>query len=175
MNKPMSNGDFKMMSFIFRFRDFFNPPERFLRKVGIKTGHYVLDYGCGGGSFSIAAAKIVGKTGKVYALDINPCAIEKVNNIAIKNKLKNIETISSDCKTNLPESNMDVVLLYDVFHHLSDPDKVLREIYRVLKPSGFLSFNDHHMDEDEIFSKITNKGLFRLDKVDKKTYSFVRS
>jgi ubiquinone/menaquinone biosynthesis C-methylase UbiE len=175
MDKPMSNTDFRTMSFIYRFRDFFNPPERFLKKVGIKPGYYVLDYGCGAGSFSIAAAKIVGKAGKVYALDINPFAIEKVKNIALKKKLKNIETISSDCKTDLPESNMDVVLLYDVFHHLNNPDKVLREIYRVLKPSGFLSFNDHHMNEDEIFSKVTNKGLFKLDKGYKKTYSFIRS
>jgi len=67
---------------------------------------------------------------------------------------------------------VDVVLLYDTFHDLSHPSGVLEELHRVLKPNGFLSFSDHHMKENEIVSKVTNKGLFRLSRKGKGTYSF---
>jgi len=86
--------------------------------------------------------------------------------------LTNIESICSDCATGLEESIMDVVLLYDTFHHLSNPDTVLKELHRVLKPDGILSFSDHHMKEDKILSQVTDKGLFKLSRKGKKTYSF---
>lgn len=174
MNKPISNLDFKIMSFGYKFRDFFNPPANVLKEIEINPGYYILDYGCGPGSYSIAAAKMVGKSGKVYALDINPLAIRQVKSISLKAKLKNIKTISSDCKTGLSEGNIDIIILYDVFHDLSNPDEVLKELYRVLKPTGILSFSDHHMDENEILSKIGKKKLFNLYKKNKKTYSFIR-
>jgi ubiquinone/menaquinone biosynthesis C-methylase UbiE len=84
----------------------------------------------------------------------------------------NVETILSDRKTGLPDNSLDVVLLYDTFHDLSDPNGVLKELHRVLKPKGILSFSDHHMKEDEIVSKITKNGWFKLLKKVKKTYSF---
>jgi hypothetical protein len=43
----------------------------------------------------------------------------------------------------------------------------------VLEPSGILSFSDHHMKENEIISKLTNNGLFRLLRKGERTYSFV--
>jgi len=95
MDKPISNFDFRFMSFGYKFRDFFNPPKSVLKEIDIKPGYYVLDYGCGPGSYSIAAAKMVGKSGKVYALDIHPFAIKQVNSITLGKKLENIETISS--------------------------------------------------------------------------------
>jgi ubiquinone/menaquinone biosynthesis C-methylase UbiE len=85
-----------------------------------------------------------------------------------------VETIHSDCKTGLPDSSVDVVLLYDTFHALRDPNGVLEELHRVLKPDGVLSFSDHHMKENEIISKVTIRGLFNLSKKDKTTYSFLK-
>ena len=172
MNKPMSNFHFKFMSFGYRFRDFFLPRKNVLKEVGIKPGFHVLDYGCGPGGYIIAAAELAGKSGKVYALDIHPLAIQRVQNIVSKKKLTNVETISSDCKTGLPENSVDVVLLYDTFHDLGDPDGVLEELHRVLKPKGILSFSDHHMQENEIVSKVTSRGLFRLSRKGERTYSF---
>jgi len=49
---------------------------------------------------------------------------------------------------------------------------VLEELRRVLKPDGILSFSDHHMKENEIVSKVTSRGLFRLSRKGKRTYSF---
>ena len=174
MDKPMSDCHFKFMSFGYKFRDFFVPRKKILDEAGIKEGFHILDYGCGPGGYVTAASKLVGKSGKVYALDIHPLAIQKVKDIVCKYNLQNVETICSDCKTGLPDNSIDVVLLYDTFHDLSHPNRVLKELDRVLKPKGILSFSDHHMEENEIITKLTNKGLFRLSGKGKRTYSFLK-
>ena len=174
MDKPMSNFDFKFMSVGYIFRDFFRPRLNILKEVGIKAGFHVLDYGCGPGGYIIPLAELVGKSGKVYALDIHQLAIRKVQDIASKKRLANVETILSDCKTGLPDNTLDAILLYDAFHHLSYPDVVIRELHRVLKPDGILSFSDHHMRENEIVSQVTNSGLFRLSRKGQRTYTFLK-
>lgn len=88
--------------------------------------------------------------------------------------MTNVETIRSGGPTELTDETMDLILLYDTLHDLSDPEKVLEELHRVLKPTGILSFTDHHMKEDEILSKLTSRGLFRLSKKGTKTYSFLK-
>ena len=174
MDKPMSNFLFQFMSVGYKFRDFFLPRKNTLEEVGIELGFHVLDYGCGPGSYIIPLAELVGESGKIYALDIHPLAIRKVQGIVSKKQLLNVETILSDYQTGLPDNNLDVVLLYDIFHHLSDPNAVLKELHRVLKPDGILSFSDHHMKEKEIVAEVTNSGLFRLSRKGQRTYAFLK-
>ena len=171
----MSNFDFQFMSVGYKFRDFFSPRLNILKEVGIKPGFNVLDFGCGPGSYIVPLAKLVGESGKIYALDIHPLAIQKVKNIALKKQLTNVETIFSDCQTGLPDNSLDAVLLYDAFHHLSDPDVVLKELHRVLKPDGILSFGDHHMKEKEIVTEAINKLLFRMLRKGQRTYTFLKN
>jgi len=173
-DKPMSNFDFQFMSVGYKFRDFFLPRLDILKEVGIKQGFHVLDFGCGPGSYIVPLAKLVGESGKVYALDIHPLAIRKVKDIASKKRLTNVETILSDCQTGLPDNTLDAVILYDAFHHLSDPDMVLKELYRVLKPDGILSFGDHHMKEKEIVTEAISGRLFRLSRKGRRTYTFFK-
>ena len=175
MGSPLSNFHFRFMSFGYKFRDFFLPRKHILKEVGIELGFHVLDYGCGPGSYIIAAAELVGKAGKIYALDSNPLAIQMVHTMASKKHLTNVETICSDCKTGLPDSSVDIILLYDTFHDLGDPDGVLEELRRVLKPGGILSFNDHHMKENDIVTKVTRGGLFRLSRKGQRTYVFCKA
>lgn len=174
MDSPMSNFHFKLTSFIYRFRDLFLPRKNVLKEVAIKPGFHVLDFGCGPGAYIMETAQLVGKTGKIYALDIHPLAIKKVREISSKRNLGNVESILSDCRTELPNNSVDLVLLYDIFHDLSEPNAVLSELHRVLKSDGILSFSDHHMKEDEIISKIMHGGLFSLSGRGKKTYSFCK-
>jgi ubiquinone/menaquinone biosynthesis C-methylase UbiE len=89
--------------------------------VGIKPGFHVLDYGCGPGSYIIPTAELVGKSGKIYAPDIHPLAIQMVQSIASKNQLKNVETILSDCKTGLPDNSIDVVLFSPLPEQVRNP------------------------------------------------------
>jgi ubiquinone/menaquinone biosynthesis C-methylase UbiE len=161
------------MALGFKIRDFFKPRRDIVKEVGIEEGFRVLDYGCGSGSYVIAVSELVGKSGRIYALDINPLAIKMVKKIAVKKQLPNVETILSTRKTGLPDDSIDVILLYDTFHDLSDPNMVLEELHRVSKRNGILSFSDHHMKENKIISKVTNNGLFRLLRKGERTYSFV--
>jgi len=174
MDKPMANFHFRLMSFGYKFRDLFLPRKNVLKEVGIKPGSHVLDYGCGPGGYIIAAAELVGKSGKIYALDIHPLAIQMVQSIVSKKQLTNVETICSDCKTGLPDKSIGITLLYDIFHGLGKPTEVLAELHRILKPNGILSFNDHHLKEEEIVSKITDKGLFKLSTKGKNVYNFAK-
>jgi len=174
MDKPMSNFPFQFMSVGYKFRDFFLPRKNILKEVGIKPGFHVLDYGCGPGSYIVPLAELVGESGKVYALDIHPLAIQKVQDIVSKKQLTNVESILSDCQTGLPDNTLDTVLLYAAFHHLSDPEVVLKELYRVLKPDGILSFGDRHMKEKEIVAEVTNSRLFRLLRKGQRAYTFLK-
>ncbi len=174
MDKPMPDIMFKGMSFIFKIRDFISPRKDVLEEVGIKPGFHVLDFGCGPGSYSTIAAEQVGASGKIYSLDIHPISAQKVREAAARQNLTNIETICSDCATGLEDSSVDVVLLYDIFHMLSNKHVVLSEIHRTLKPEGILSFSDHHMKEEKILPGVTGGGLFKLSGKGKKTYTFLK-
>jgi ubiquinone/menaquinone biosynthesis C-methylase UbiE len=166
------NLHFKLMSLTYKFRDFFRPRRDILKEAEIQKGFHVLDYGCGPGSYIIPLADFIGPSGKIYALDIHPLALNMVKKRAAKKHLANVMTIQSDCLTGLPNGSIDVVLLYDVFHDLEHPEIVLKELHRVLKPDGILSFSDHHLQENDIVSGITQPGLFVLARKGPMTYSF---
>jgi len=172
--KPKSNLDFRLMSLTYKFRDLLLPRMTFLKEVGIEPGFHVLDYGCGPGSYIVPLSRLVGKSGKICALDIHPLAIQAVRTIASRKRLTNVQTILSDRQTGLPSNNVDVVLLYDTLHDLGDPGGVLEELHRILRPKGILSVSDHHMKPDEIESGVTSGGLFGLLTKGKRTYSFSR-
>ena len=174
MHKPESNFHFQVMAFIYKFRDLLLPRKSIIKELGIQPGFHVLDFGCGPGSYLIPLAESVGKAGKIYALDVHPLAIQMVLNIASRKRLTNVQTILSDFKTGLPNSSVDVILLYDTFHGLSDQNGVLEELHRVLKPNGILSFSDHHMKENEIISRVTERGWFRFSKEGKRTFIFLK-
>ena len=172
MDKPMPRWAFDAMSFMFRIRDLLQPRTRILQEVDLKPGFHVLDYGCGPGTYVPHVAKRVGETGRVYALDLHPLAVQRVQALARARQLGNVETIQSDCATGLPEGSVDVVLLYDIFHMLSEPDAVLAELHRVLKKGGTLSVHDPHMREEDLVSGVTANRLFALVKKSERTCQF---
>jgi ubiquinone/menaquinone biosynthesis C-methylase UbiE len=171
---PISKFEYQRMALILSFRDIFSPPQDILAEALIKPGDRVLDYGCGSGSFTFAAAQLVGPEGKVFAVDLHPLALQKVQRIAARRGLANIETIQTGCTTRLESQSIDVVLFYYVLHWLTAPDCVLSEFHRLMKPDALLSFRDPYMKEDEILARITRKGLFRLAAKRLKTYRFAK-
>jgi ubiquinone/menaquinone biosynthesis C-methylase UbiE len=174
MTKPQSSLSFRIMVLQFKIRDLLKPRDKILKEVGIKLGSHVLDFGCGPGGYILPLAKIIGPSGKINALDINPIALQMVKSLALRHKLNNTTTILSPGPTSLPDSSVDVVLLYDVFHDLSQPDEVMIELNRILKADGILSVSDHHLTGDEIVSGITRNGMFRLTRKGENTYNFSR-
>jgi len=158
-----------------------------LATIGVSPGQKVLDFGCANGSYSIPAAKIVGKQGEVYAMDKNPEALETLRRLASAQRLTQINTINTYGGVQVPLENesVDVVLLHDVLHLIgweesqgqttrrstaADRRPLLREMYRVMKWDGLLSvFSPHlvtHTDivsEDDLRQEIDSAG-FRLEK-----------
>ena len=114
-------------------------PESILVDIGLRPGLTFIDVGCGEGFFALPAARIVGREGKVYALDSDPVAISSLVEKASENNLKNIETrVGAAEDTVFCESCADVVFLGIVLHDFDDPTKVLKNAARMIKPSGRL-------------------------------------
>ena len=138
-------------------------PEEEIKKINLKAGQTILDYGCGIGSCTIPAAKLVGKGGKVYALDKQTLALKRVEEKAKRNKLDNIETMLCDKDIELPDENIDVILLYGVLPEIEHKESLLKELHRVLKPNGYLSTRFcFHIKKDEILEIMEEAGLFFL-------------
>jgi ubiquinone/menaquinone biosynthesis C-methylase UbiE len=172
MDRAMPGLAFRGMTLLFKIRDLLSPPGDTLAEVDILPGHRVLDYGCGPGAYVPDVSRQVGPSGRVYALDIHPLAVARVQALARRKRLANVETICSDCQTGLADDSLDVVLLYDIFHMLSEQEAVLSELRRVLKPGGTLSLLDPHMREEDILARVTESGAFTLVQRGITTYSF---
>lgn len=172
MEKSQSKFGFWLMSLQFKVRDTLRPRKNVLMEVGLKPGMVVLDFGCGPGGYILPAYKVIGANGKIFALDVNPAAIDAVKNLAAKHKIKNVTTIISSGPTGLSDGSVDVVLLYDVFHHLAKVNDILKELHRILKPEGILSVSDHHLEDASIVTGITAGNLFKLLKRGKMVHNF---
>lgn len=134
-----------------------------LREAGIGCGMSVLDFGCGPGRYALPAADIVGSEGVVYAVDSHPVTIGIAKRMAAKARKTNVRLIHSDCDTLLQQGSIDVVLLYDALHDMREKDRVVKELHRVLKPQGTLSYKDHTLQGEALLSLMQSNGfsLFR--------------
>lgn len=175
MERYMPSLAFRGMTIVFKLRDLILPRSKVLQEAGIEPGDHVLDFGCGPGSYVAETSSRVGPTGQVYALDVHPLAISQVAQLSKDKGLTNVSVIHSDCRTGLKDSSVDIVLLHDTFHMLKNPQAVLTELHRVLKPSGALSFSDHHMREDAILEGVTGSALFDLETKSRRTYRFAKN
>jgi ubiquinone/menaquinone biosynthesis C-methylase UbiE len=160
------------MLLVFRARDAIWPPENTLRRIGVAPGHTFLDFGCGPGSFSMAAARLVGPAGKVYALDFSPIAVRAVRRAAGKERLGNITAVLAESAAGLPKGSVDVAILHDVLHLLAEPAKVIVSLHGALKREGLLCVDDHHMKEAAIISAISSGRLFEVSRRFKGTHCF---
>ncbi len=114
-------------------------PERILAEIGLKFGQIFVDLGCGTGFFSIPAARVVGESGMVYALDADSYALSVLRKTAADESLNNIETkLGKAEETVLCEQCADIVFFGIVLHDFFNPPKVLINAKRMLKPAGRL-------------------------------------
>lgn len=109
----------------------------------IKKGDTVIDLGSGAGNDCFVARQEVGEEGKVIGIDFTEAMIEKARINAKKLDYTNVEFIFGDIDQMPVDSNIaDVVISNCVLNLVPNKDKVISEIYRVLKPSGHFSISD---------------------------------
>jgi len=115
--------------------------EEVLRKAGLEEKMKVADFGCGARAyFCLQAAKLVGKNGLVYAIDILKSALQSVNSLARFHGLKNIETCWADLEvyqsTKIKDESIDFVIITNLFFQTKKHEIILKEASRVLKKEG---------------------------------------
>jgi ubiquinone/menaquinone biosynthesis C-methylase UbiE len=112
-------------------------PENILADIGLKPGTVFVDVGCGEGFFAIPAAKMVGRKGKVYGVDIYNEAVEHLRMKAVNEELNNLEArVGAAEETVICKGCADIVFFGIDLHDFRDPVKVLANAKRMLKPTG---------------------------------------
>ncbi len=126
--------------------------EKLLREIGIKEGQKVLDFGCGSGNYTLPTAGIVGRSGLVYALDKDKRVLDELMHKAESMGMHNVLRIDISKDSGIPLDNecVDVVFLFDVLHFYYFPEedsrkRLLRDVYRVLKPDAVLLLCPTHL------------------------------
>lgn len=126
-------------------------PEKALDTLNLKSGMVVADVGAGTGYYSIRIAKRVGPTGRVFANDIQPEMLQRLRENAALQKLTNIETVLGTVSNpKLPPATMDLVILVDVYHEFSRPQRMLDRIRESLKPDGRLVLLEFRKEDPSV-------------------------
>jgi len=136
----------------------------FLEDIGIKKGQIILDFGCGSGHYTIPAGKVVGKNGKIYALDKDREVLRQLMNTSKSVSLKNIVAIcnqSEELKINLDDESIDAILLYDVLHYMNSEKRriIYKNAYRILKTNALLSVYPKHYKSDQPLGEMADMQL----------------
>jgi SAM-dependent methyltransferase len=117
--------------------DRFFDPSNVLKRLGLapQTSSAV-DFGCGYGTFTIPAARLI--AGTVHGFDIEPEMIKTTGSKAESAAITNIQLHLRDFiaeGTGLPEASVDYVMLFNILH-AEDPERLLHEAHRILAPGG---------------------------------------
>lgn len=126
-------------------------PEAVISQLQIKEGMKIADFGCGHGYFSLPLAKMVGNTGKVFAVDVLQDSLDNVKSKAELEGLNNIETIRGNLEkeggSTLPKVDCDFVVLANILYQSQKKEDIIKEALRVLKVQGRLVIVDWRADD----------------------------
>lgn len=131
------------MSFVYNPNNKFLDPAKVLFQAGLAASQIVADLGSGNGFFALAAGKIVGPSGKVYAVDILADALDFTTTDARIAGLTNIQTLRCDLElphacVSINEGSADMVIFSNIVHEIVNKINLFAEAYRLLKSGGKL-------------------------------------
>ncbi len=133
-------------------------PKKLLDALKLKEGDVVADVGAGTGYFTFPMAALVGKQGKVYAVDIQPEMLtylrQKMRLLQVNNVVPVKGTITDP---KLPADKIDLILLVDVYHEFSHPYEMTEAMCKALKPGGRLIFVEYRAEDPDVPIKPLHK------------------
>lgn len=149
----------------------FADPVNNVKQMGLHDGMKVADLGAGSGHYALAAAAIVGKEGRVYAVDIQEDVLKPLRDEAATRGLKNVETVWGDIEraggTLLRDKAVDAVIVSNVIFQLDDIRAAISEMKRILKSGGKLllvdwagDYNGMGPHKDEVITEHEAEELF---------------
>jgi ubiquinone/menaquinone biosynthesis C-methylase UbiE len=125
-------------------RDAYQKPREVIDALRLRSGEVVADIGAGSGYFSLRLAHHVGPTGHVYAVDISPDMIRRMNERIHEAGLPNISTILASPNNPLLPRPVDRFLFVNVWHHVEDQAGYVALMKKTLKPGGQIVMIDFH-------------------------------
>ena len=151
---------FRMMSFVHEdMYRLFRDPYKVLKAAGLKPGQEVLEVGCGPGFFTVPAARIVGQEGRIDAIDINPLALERVEQKLDKESVSNVRTILADAsQTGLPDGSFDLIFVFGLGRAIGGTERIMIELDRLLKPGGAMSVDGRQGPPSDLFQREKGQG-----------------
>jgi ubiquinone/menaquinone biosynthesis C-methylase UbiE len=152
-----------------------------LTNLNIHPGMTVCDMGCGNGFYSLPLAKLVGPTGRVMAVDIQPEMLVMLRARAEREGVENITPVLGSLHNpRLPAASADLILLVDVYHEFSHPTHMLAAMRAALKPNGWLALVEfraedpdvpiqplHKMSKEQILKELPANGFRLAKEIDK--------
>lgn len=133
-------------------------PSKAVEALDLQPGMIVADFGSGSGYYTERLARVVGPTGKVLAVDLQPEMLEMVGARARKLGLKNIELVRSTADDpRLPSRAVDLILMVDVYHELSEPRRVLQAMKLALSPRGRIAIIEFRKEDPRVPIRETHK------------------
>ena len=126
-------------------------PDRAVEALQIANGSTVADVGAGSGYMTVKMARRVGPTGKVYATDIQPEMLALLRQRLARERVSNVEPVLGQADDpKLPLSAIDLILMVDVYHEFSEPQKMLRRMREALKQDGRLVLLEYRKEDPSI-------------------------
>ncbi len=117
--------------------------ERLVKALDIHAGQTVGELGAGDGRLTVALAKLIGESGRVYSNELNAARLDNIRAAAASAGVHNVAVVEgSPTGTSFPDACCDAILMRDVYHHFSDPPAMNASILRALKPGGRLAIID---------------------------------
>ena len=118
----------------------FSDPASNIAKIGLTEGMKVADIGAGAGFYTIIAAKQVGASGRIYAIDVQKDLLERIRSVGASHGLRNIEIIWGNAEkiggTKIRENFLDGVIVSNVLFQIEKQDEFVLEIKRITKHGG---------------------------------------
>lgn len=116
---------------------------RLVEALSLEPGMTVADVGAGFGAWTMQFSRAVGPMGRVYATDIGATQLAALREAVEREQLPNVIVVEGATEaTNLPGGCCDAVLIRDAYHHLTQPDAMVRSLAAALKPAGRLAVID---------------------------------